>query len=54
MYYPSQGGSWESMVKFFKDAFNFVLDQIRSKSLLIEMQTFTSDEVRMGNHRRLT
>ena len=41
LYSPSQGGSWESMVKLFKDAFNRVLDQSRRKPSLIEIQTFT-------------
>ena len=53
-YSPSQGGSWESMVKLFKDAFNRVLDQSRRKSSLIEIQTFTSDAVRRVNDHPLT
>ena len=53
-YSPSQGGSWESMVKLFKDAFNRVLDQSRRKPSLIEIQTFTSDAVRIVNDRPLT
>ena len=40
-YSPSQMGSWESMVKLFKDAFNCVLDQSRRESSLIELQIFT-------------
>ena len=42
------------MVKLFKDAFNCVLDQSRPRSSLIEIQTFTSDEVRIENDRPLT
>ena len=53
-YSPSQGGSWESMVKLFKDVFNRVLDQSRRKPSLIEIQTFTSDAVRIVNDRPLT
>ena len=51
---PSQGGSWESMVKIFKEAFNRVLDQSRHKPSLIAIQTFTSDAVRLVNDRPLT
>ena len=36
-YSPSQGGSWKSMVKLIKDAFNCVLDQSRRTTSLIEM-----------------
>ena len=36
-YYPSQGGSWESTMKLFKDAFNRVFDQSRHKPSLIEI-----------------
>ena len=50
---PSQGGSWESMVKLFKDAFNRVLDQSRRMPSLIEIPTFTSDAVRIVNDRPL-
>ena len=53
-YSSSQGGSWESMVKLFKDAFNCVLDQSRRKPSLIEMQTFTSDAMHIVNDRPLT
>ena len=53
-YSPSQGGSWESMVKLFKDACNRVLNQSRRKPSLIKIQTFTSDAVRIVNNRLLT
>ena len=41
-------------MKLFKDAFNRVLDQSRRKASLIEIQTFTSDAVRIVNDRPLT
>ena len=53
-YSLSQGGSWKSMVKLFKDAFNRVLYQSRRKPSHIEMQTFTSDAERVVNNRPLT
>ena len=53
-YAPSQGGSWESMVKLFKNALGRVLEQIRRKPSLIELQTFFSDAVRIVNDRPLT
>ena len=53
-YSPSQGGSWESMVNVFEDAFNCFLDQSQRKPSLIEIQTFTSDAVRIVNDRSLT
>ena len=42
------------MVKLFKHAFNRVLDQSRRMPSLIEIQTFTSDAVRIVNDRPLT
>ena len=42
------------MVKLFKDAFNRVFDQSRRRPSLIEIQTFTSDAVRIVNDRPLT
>ena len=39
-YAPSQGGSWEVMVKLFKNALGRVLEQTRRKPTLIELQTF--------------
>ena len=53
-YSPSEGGSWESMVKLFKEAFNHVLDQSRRKLSLIEIQIFTSDAVLVVNDHPLT
>ena len=41
-------------MKLFKDAFNRVLEQSRHKASLIEIQTFTSDAVRIVNDRPLT
>ena len=40
-YAPSQGRSWESMVKLFKTALGRVMEQIRRKPSLIELQTFS-------------
>ena len=51
---PSQGGSWESMVKLFKNAFSRILGNARRKRAFIELQTFTSDAVRIVNDRSLT
>ena len=42
-YAPSQGGSWESMVKLFKTALSRVIGDARRKPSLIELQTFVSD-----------
>lgn len=53
-YAPSQGGSWESMVKLFKSSLKRVLDLTRRKPTLIELQTFTLDAVRIVNDRPLT
>ena len=53
-YAPSQGGSWESMVKLFKSSSKRVLDSTRRKPSLIELQTFTLDAVRIVNDRPLT
>ena len=39
-YAPSQGGSWESLVKVFKSALFRVLDNARRMPSLIELQTF--------------
>ena len=40
-YAPSQGGSWESMVKLFKTALGRVMEQTRRKPSLTELQTFS-------------
>jgi len=53
-YASSQGGSWESMVKLFKNALGRVMEQTRRKPILIEIQTFLTDAVRMVNDRPLT
>ena len=53
-YAPSQGGSWESMVKLFKTALHRVLQNTRRMPSLIELQTFFSDAVRIVNDRPLT
>ena len=53
-YSPSQGGSWEIMVKLFKKALYAVLAEVRRMPTLIELQTFTSDAVRIVNDRPLT
>ena len=53
-YAPSQGGSWESMVKLFKTALHRVLHNTRRMPSLIELQTFFSDVVRIVNDRPLT
>ena len=53
-YAPSQSGSWESMVKLFKNALNRVLGESRHKPTLIELQAFFSDAVRIVNDRPLT
>ena len=53
-YAPSQNGSSESMVKLFKSALSRVLEPVRRKPSLIELQTFFSDAVRIVNDRPLT
>ena len=53
-YAPSQGGSWESIVKLFKNALRRVIAETRRKPLLIKLQTFVSDAVRIVNDRTLT
>ena len=53
-YAPSQGGSWESMVKLFKSSLKRVLNSTRRKPSLIELPTFTLDAVRIVNDRPLT
>ena len=53
-YSPSQGGSWESMVKLVKSTLNKVLDNTRRRSSLIELQTVMSDAVGIVNDRPLT
>ena len=53
-YAPSQGGSWESLVKMFKFALFRVLDKTRRMLSLIELRTFFSDFVRIVNDRPLT
>ena len=53
-YAPSQGGSWESIVKLFKTALSRVIGDARRKPSLIELQTFVSDTFRIVNDRPLT
>ena len=53
-YAPSQNRSSESMVKLFKIALSRVLEPVRRKPSLIELQTFFSDAVRIVNDRPLT
>ena len=53
-YAPSQAGSWESMVKLFKNALNRAMGEVRRKPSLIELQTFFSDAMRIVNDRPLT
>ena len=53
-YAPSQGGSWEIMVKLFKTALREVVGHARRLPTLIELQTFTLDAVRIVNDRPLT
>ena len=51
---PTQGGSWENMVKIFKNDLSRILGNARRKPPLIELQTLTSDAVRIVNDRPLT
>ena len=53
-YPPSQGGSWESMVKLFKTAMSRVMEQTRRRPSLIELQTFFTDAIRIVNDCPLT
>ena len=53
-YAPSQGGSWEIMMKLFKTALRQVVGHARRLTTLIELQTFTLDAVRIVNDRPLT
>ena len=53
-YAPSQGGSWEIMVKLFKTALRQVVGHARRLPNLIKLQTFTLDAVRIVNDRPLT
>ena len=53
-YLPSQGGSWESMVKLFKNALAKVLSDTCRLPSSIELQTFTFDAIRIVNDRPLT
>ena len=53
-YAPSQGGAWESMVKLFKTSVTRIMNEIRRKPSLIELQTFMSDALRIVNDRPLT
>ena len=39
-YAPSQGGSWESLVKLFKGVLNRVMGEVRRRPNLIQLQTF--------------
>ena len=52
-YAPSQGGSWEAMVKLFKTALGQVIGRARRKPTLIELQIYASDDVRIVNDRPL-
>ena len=40
-YAPSQGGSWESLVKLFKGVLNRVMGEVRRRPNLIQLQTFS-------------
>ena len=51
---PSQGGSWESMVKLFKTALHRILHNTRRMPSLIELQPFFLDAVRIANNRPST
>ena len=53
-YSPSQGRSWQSMVKLFKSSLSKVLFDARRKPSLIELQTFFSDAVRIVNDQPIT
>ena len=53
-YAPSQGGSWESIVKLFKTFLGRVMEQTRRKPSLIELQTFFTDAVRIVRDLPLT
>ena len=53
-YAPSQGGSWEIMVKLFKRALNKTIDTTRRMPSLFELQTFFIDSVRIVNDRPIT
>ena len=53
-YAPSQGGSWEIMVKLFKIALRQVVGHARRLPTLTELQTFTLAAVRIVNDRPLT
>ena len=53
-YAPSQEGTWENMVKLFKNALGRVIGEARSKQSLIEIRTFVSDAVSIVNDRPLT
>ena len=53
-YAPSQGGSWGSLVKLFKNVLNRVMGEVRRRPNLIELRTFFSDAVRIVNERPLT
>ena len=41
LYAPSQAGSWESMVKLFKNVLSRVIGEVRRKPSLIELQIFS-------------
>ena len=53
-YAPSQGGSWEIMVKLFKNTLGRVIGEARRKPSLIKLQTYVSDAVRIVNDCPLT
>ena len=52
-YAPSQVGAWESMVKLFKTMLHKVMDDARRLPILIELQTFTVETIRIVNDRPL-
>ena len=53
-YAPSQGGSWESMVKQIKRILQRTLDPAAHTPSLIELITFCSNAVRVVNERPIT
>ena len=53
-YAPSQGGSWESLMKLFQTAFGQIMEQTHRKPFLIELHTFFTDAVGVVSDRPLT
>ena len=53
-YAPSQGGSWEAMVKQFKIVLGNILEASKHKPNFIELLTYTGSAVRIVNERPLT